>query len=199
VYDEQGLLEATQNVESGGLWDLGFGYRAWRDLSFGLGVSQFSGSQVVAVSGQVPHPLFFETPRAFASSAPTEHRTRAIYLQAMWRLPMPPAMEKLNIRVMGGPAHLRVRQGLAAGGEFTEIGPPFSAVNVTVTTVTLSKSAAGFIGGVDVAYSLTSNIGVGMLLRGVGGSVELQDPFGTGDITIDLGGFQAGGGVRLKF
>lgn len=198
-YDEEGAFETTQRVKGSALWDLGFGYTVWRDLAIGLGISQFSRNQTMAGSGQVPHPLFYNEPRALATETRTRHKWRAIYLQALWKIRLSGAFEKVDLRLLGGPAHLRVWQGVAADSTITETGPPYSTVNVDVDVATKARTVFGVTGGVDVAYRLTENIGVGMLLRYTGGSTTFEEPLGGDSVKVRIGGFHAGGGIRLRF
>ena len=199
LYGEDGTVEASQRIGAGALWDVGFGYTVWRDLAVGLDISQFSRHQTISATGTAPHPLFFNSPRAFSAETSSSHKARTIAVLASWRFRTRGALEKLNVRVMGGPAALHVQQGLAADVTLTEGGFPYETVSASVATRTSSKNRVGFVGGVDVGYELLDNVGVGVLLRYAGGSAKLDEPLGGGTITVKAGGFQIGGGVRLKF
>lgn len=199
LYDEDGSVEAAQRVRGGAAWDVGFGYTVWRDLALGLDIAQFSRKPAMDVSGTAPHPLFFDSPRAFAADASSSHKVRTIALLASWRIRTRGALEKVKLRVMGGPAHLRVSQGLASEVTIAEVGFPYATVDVSVTTETPVKTTVGFVGGADIAYQITDNIGAGLLLRYAGGSVTFDEPLGGQRLTVKAGGFQVGGGVRLRF
>lgn len=197
LYDERGTLDAKYGVDNGGLWDFGFGYRVWRDLSVGLGLSQFQKEGPATVTGSVPHPLFFDRPRTSTKDLTTNHKSRAIYLQAIWNYRLPD-VEKLNLSFMIGPTHLRVTQELAIDAATSEVGAPYSSVNVTPAVVGPTKSTIGVLVGADISYRFHPNVGAGLLLRYLGGNVELR---GLHDETmkVDAAGFQVGGGVRLRF
>lgn len=199
LYGEEGTFEASQRIKAGPLWDIGFGYTVWRDLAVGLDVSQFSRKPTMSVTGTAPHPLFFNSPRAFSTDVESRHTARTIAVLASWRIRMRGALDKMNLRVMAGPASLRVEQRLASDVTVAEVGSPYDSVDVSVTTQTPAKTSVGFVGGVDVAYAISESVGAGLLLRYAGGSVTLNDPLSNQDITVKAGGFQVGGGLRLKF
>jgi len=199
LYGEEGTFEASQRISGGPLWDLGFGYTVWRDLAVGVDISQFSRKPTMSVTGTAPHPLFFNSPRGFSSDVRSSHEARTIAVLASWRVQMRGALEKMNLRVMAGPASLRVEQRLVSDVTVAETGPPYDTVDVSVTTRTPAKTSVGFVGGVDVAYAISDSLGAGLLLRYSGGSVKLSDPLGSGNITVNAGGFQVGGGLRLRF
>jgi len=198
LYQEQGNLEATTGVKEGTLWDLGFGYRTWRNLSIGVGISEFTRSSSLTTTGQAPHPLFFDRSRAFQSEqGGVRHKSRIIYLQAIWAV-QPRFLRNLRLAVMAGPAHVRITQGLLESGTIREVGAPFNSVDVATAVVSRTKSKIGGVGGIDVSYMITRNVGAGLLLRYVSGDVRVSG-FDGQSIRVDGGGFQAGGGVRLRF
>lgn len=197
LYDETGSFEATQALDNGALWDVGFGYRVARELSVGLGVAQFTKSGRGTVSGTVPHPLFYDRPRTYAQDVRPGHRTRTIYLQARYHLAIP-AADRLDVALLAGPAHLRVRQGLVGDVSVAEVGPPYSSVNATSVLVERTKSTLGVLVGADVGYRFHPNLGGGLLVRYVAGRVDVPGLAGQ-PVRIDAGGFQIGGGVRLRF
>lgn len=197
LYDEQGTFDAKYGVDNGGVWDFGFGYRVWRDLSVGLGMSQFQKKGSASVTGSVPHPLFFGRPRSSTKDLTTNHKSRAIYLQAIWNYRLPD-IEKLNLSLMIGPTHLRVTQELATGATISEVGAPYSSVNVNPAVVGRTKSTIGVLVGADISYSFHPNAGAGLLLRYIGGNVEVPG-LNNEKLKVDAAGFQVGGGVRLRF
>ena len=48
--------------------------------------------------------------------------------------------------------------------------------------------------GADVRYMVTSRIGLGVMAKFATATVDLTD-----DVKMEAGGFQLGGGVRIKF
>ena len=68
----------------------------------------------------------------------------------------------------------------------------------SVDMVELKDSAWGFNIGADMTYAVTPTIGVAALMRYTRGTVEFNIS-DTQTADVKAGGFQIGGGVRLKF
>lgn len=189
LYEEQGSVSSSQKVGGGGFFDISAGYKVWHNLAVGLGYSHSASSADAAVSASVPDPLFFDRPRAVTATAPDlKHSENAIHISGTW---MVPVTDKIDVGVSFGPSIFMVKQDLPTGVTISEPGP-----TVTGTTIaSAEKTSAGINFGVDVTYLVTKRIGVGGLARYTRGSVDLDGA--TDKLTV--GGFQIGGGVRLRF
>jgi hypothetical protein len=53
--------------------------------------------------------------------------------------------------------------------------------------------------GADVSWFYTQGLGIGVVGRYSRGTVEVRDPLTGADADLDVGGFQVGGGVRIRF
>lgn len=192
------LAEYTNDYVSsgGGLIDITGGVRVWRGLAAALGVTIVNSTSAVAVSGSVPHPLFFDTPRTTAlQRADLTHRQVGFHFQAVYVIPV---TEAIDIAVFGGPSVFRVEQDFVTG---VTIGPeidPFDTVALAaVATQASQETGVGFNVGTDVTYMFTEVLGAGGFFRYASGSVDFTTSVGVQ--SIDAGGAQAGGGVRLRF
>ena len=84
---------------------------------------------------------------------------------------------------------------------------PFDAISIDGVTRTTSRNTGmGGNVGVDVTYMLTDMIGVGGLIRYTAASISPDKlaPEGVSEwepkpTSIDVGGLQVGGGLRLRF
>lgn len=83
-----------------------------------------------------------------------------------------------------------MKQDLPGALNISEPGP-----TVTVDVTQISKTTVGLNVGVDVTYLVTKKIGVGGLARYTRGSADLDGA--TEKLTV--GGFQIGGGLRIRF
>jgi hypothetical protein len=189
LYDEQGTVSSSQKVSGGGLFDISAGYKVWRNLAAGVGFSHTGGSSDATVTALVPDPLVFNQLRPVTSSATDlKHSENVIHLTATW---MVPVTDKIDVGVSAGPAIFRVTQDLPSAVTVTEPGPTVSAV--TIDSVT--KTSVGIDIGVDVTYLVTKTMGVGGLARYTRASSDLT---GASD-NATVGGFQIGGGLRIRF
>ena len=196
VYFETATYEGTMATSRGALAD------AWAGVLRGnvgvaLGVTVLNARGTTAVSGQVPSPLF--TNRHRTASLPErpglKHQQVGMHLPLLYVFPV---TERIHVTVSAGPSWFRLRHdALAAVTRAAEVAPYDSAQLSDFTTTVAEGTAFGYNGAVDVAYLLTRYFGFGLYLRYTGGSVEL--PFPDGAKPVDVGGAQAGLGLRFRF
>lgn len=195
-FGEQGRIDLSHGIDrSGGLFDLSGGVRVWQSLAFGGGFSRVSGTTFALLSATVPHPLFVNRPRsATRTLAEITHTERAVHFQAVWILPV---WSRIDLAVSGGPSVVTLEQGFVTDADASEVGPPFSQISVSTTMTEQKKSGPGFTVGVDINYMVTRNVGVGVLGRYLGASIDL--PFRSTQTSMNIGGLQVAGGLRVRF
>ena len=123
-----------------------------------------------------------------------DYKEVGIHLQGVWVMPL---TEKITVALSGGPSIFNVDQSLIAEVEPVESGAPFELVNLSATTAAVRRTAVGGNVGADIQYWVNERYGGGIFLRYTAGSVDL--PTAGGDQSIDVGGFQSGIGLRVKF
>jgi len=188
-YEELGTLSTAQSVGGGGLFDIGAGYKVWRNLAVGVSYSRSKSDADVAIAATVPDPIVYDQPRAITASASgLDHSESAIHLQGTWVMPF---TDTVDFAFSFGPTIFMVSQELPAAIEVTEPGP--AVRNTTFTTE--DKTTLGINLGVDVNYMFTPQYGAGLLARYTWGSVNLDS---TSD-SLSIGGFQIGVGFRYRF
>ena len=145
------------------------------------------GSADGAITASVPHPLFHDRPlRTSATADGLKHSEKAVHLQALWTMPV---TDKIDASFSIGPSFINVSQELVSG-----ITVAAGTQNSTPVIETQSGTAKGFHVGADLSYMLNPRYGVGGFIRYVGGSVDLPSA-----PDLKVGGFQVGGGARLRF
>ena len=189
LYDEAATVATAMKVKSGGLFDIGGGYRVWQNVTAGVIYSWTSSSSNAAIAGTIPDPVFFDRPRAVAATASgLKHTENVLHLNATW---MRPVTDKIDVGVSAGPSIFFVKQDLVTSLPITDPGLIVGAPVVS----SQSKATAGFNLGVDVTYLLNKKYGVGGIARYSWGSVKLGDA----NTKLTVGGLQLGGGVRVRF
>ena len=68
--------------------------------------------------------------------------------------------------------------------------------NVTTTTTKETGSGTGLYAAIDIIYNLAARYGVGGYVRYAGAKVDLP---AAAIVDANVGGMQAGGGIRLRF
>ena len=148
------------------------------------------------MDARIPHPFFYDRPRSIAGSATgLTRRETALHLQLRWFVPMP---GQVGLSVFGGPTFFNVTQDLVTAVDFSHSYPFDEASFTGASTEEQSASAVGYHVGADVGFFFTSTVGIGALVRFSRASVDLMSE-GDRTVSIETGGFQAGGGLRLRF
>lgn len=199
IYEETGSASTTSTFTSGSLFDVGVGFRLWKNLSVGASYQQEQNDADAAISGSAPHPIFFNTPRSFsATAASLERKESAVHAQVGWMVPIG---AKLDVLIFGGPSFFRLQQEVISSVTVTEKGAPYTEVAVSGTRETRKKSATGYNVGADVTYLVWQNDSVRL---GAGAFVR----YATAETTVlmlqteqptTVGGIQFGFGGRIRF
>jgi hypothetical protein len=199
IYDQTGTVEAAQNVGKGGIFDLSAGYRVWSDLSIGIGFTSYSKTGVIVGRASIPHPLFLDRHASSDLDGSSKRTERSVYIVAVWAFPINrfikmPMLDKVDVALSAGPSFITVEQDVLVG-----VSVPQGSQQATADIQRRKDSTVGLILGADVNYMVMRTAGVGV---GVGGFIRYQ---GAGGVDLapaekqSTGGFQAGGGLRLRF
>jgi hypothetical protein len=192
LFDEQATFSATTEVDGGGFFEIGGGARVWRQLYAGLSFTHASDDSSAAVSGQIPDRLFFDRFHPVAGTlSGLDHSETGIHLQALWHVPI---TTNFDVMVGGGPTIYRAKQDLVSG--ITVTGDP-DVVLASIDKQSVKGTGVGINLQVDGTYLFTERFGGGVVLRYAGGSVDLDSD--AGKVSLDVGGFQIGFGLRVRF
>ena len=188
LYGEEASLLSQQDVKGGLFFDGQFGYKVWNNVALGVGITYTQAKSDAALTGSLPDPVFFSSPRsATATVADLTHRETWYAALATWVMPV---TDKIDVFVSGGPAFVQVQQELPSSATVTEPGPSITDVGVTK----FSETGFGFVAAADMRYMITPRFGVGALAKFSASKVDIGE--GT---SMDVGGFQLGAGIRMKF
>jgi hypothetical protein len=162
----------------------------------GVGFSGLNSRSAGSFSLKVPHPLAYDQARSAAGGVESlDHRETAFNVILAYTRPV---MDRLHVTAMLGPTFFTVKQKFVTGIRYSEVPPEFASVTVDeVTTSSISESAPGFMVGADATYMFTRWVGAGFFARYNAGTLTVNNPNGE-SFDMDLGGFQWGGGVRIR-
>jgi hypothetical protein len=201
VYGETASLAVSQAVDSGSFYDFSGGARIWRNFSVGIGFHEGGTHSEAAITGSIPHPLFFNQPRPLSATAADLSRSeRAVHVQFGYMIPI---NDKLFVHAMLGPSFFKLRQDVVSGVTVTESGN-FSTVTGNPVVTERQDTPTGFNIGADISYILyqknSFKVGGGMFLRYAGASATIQMlDASSARLDSDVGGLQVGFGVRTRF
>lgn len=186
VFGETATIRARQHVGNGPMFDVNGGYRVWNRVAVGVGFSSFHKSGGGLVGASVPDPLFFNRPRIVnAEVSDLGHNERAVYLQAVWLMPVTRTIEAA---LAAGPSFIQVSQQLVSTGTVA------GTQSLTPVVETQRKMANGVNAGIDVSYLLARRFSPIVFARFNGATVNLPSVS-----NLKVGGLQTGIGGRLRF
>lgn len=188
LYDETAVIGTTRDVKSSPIWDVTGGMRVWSNLAVALSVSGRSANSDGVTTASIPNPVFYDQPRTVNGSV-NDMKHSELWTSVLFGW-MYPVTDKFEVMVMAGPTVASVKHEIVSGVTVAEASTP----TVTVALETVDKSVWGLMAGVDGRYLLTSNIGVGAFARYAAAKVNL-----TSTTKLEVGGFQVGAGIRIKF
>jgi hypothetical protein len=193
---EEGRFVTDYRVAGGPALNISGGAVVWKQLGIGLGVSRFSRSTPALLSASVPHPFVFDRDRAVDGKVGGLKREElAVNVRASRVVPVG---RRTQVMVFGGPSFFRVKQGLVSDFAYTDAYPYDTAAFERGETRNAKKSKIGVNVGVDAGFFLTPQLGVGGMVQFAGMTLDFPSA-GGGTQDVKTGGFQAGGGLRLRF
>jgi hypothetical protein len=186
LFGETGSATTLVQPGNSSMLDVRVGVRAGRRFGAALAASGGRGESAAKATASVPSPIRFASPSIVTLDAPGLKRREVGYLvQAVWFLPVG---DRLNLSLFGGPSLIHLQQGVPV----VSIGNAAQATSISVTNE--SGNALGGNVGVDLTSFVTSRIGAGLFVRYVAGRVNLPSA-----ADAQVGGFQGGAGLRLRF
>lgn len=194
VYQEQERISVHYPGRGGTSIGVGGRYRIWRQLTVGVGVTEFARTGDGIVQANVPHPFFDNRFRRVEGTPSTRRQETAVDVTAGWRIPL---SARVHLVVSAGPAIVRVKQGIVTGITVTESYPYDTAAFGGAEVRDGSRAAAGVYAGGDATWLFSRHLGAGAVAQFTHAKVRLQA--GDRRVSVDAGGVQAGGGVRIVF
>lgn len=195
VYDEIAVIGGNSTVKTDLVADIGGAWAVGQRFLVGASYALSSGKDQLAITGQVPNPLYTDRPRAVAGeSDQAEHIERTLHLNAIWRLN---PGSRIQFSAFGGPSIIWAKQELASQVDIVETGPPFTEVTADVTFAESKATVFGYNVGGDVTWMFASRLGTTGFVRYTMGKAKF--PTSGGEVEVDVGGLQVGAGVRWFF
>ena len=193
------------NSPTGASFDFGGGFMFSRVLGAGIQFTGTAHEDEADLFIRIPHPLFFNA-HATDESVTDSKLKRAeggVNLSLVAALPM--SNPNWRLRFYGGPTYFRLQADAVTDIIYSQQFGLFStANNVDITSFTreeVEETAWGFHGGVDVGFFFNKHVGIGGFARVSRGTVtfDASDFAADDDVEVKVGGFQAGGGLRIRF
>lgn len=187
IYRETATATMSETVGRGTIFDVSAGYRIMPQVGVAIGYTTFGNTGSAQGTASVPNPTFFNRSAAVTitpvDAKRSEHTTYIVLVGFL------PVGEKTDLSLFIGPSFTKVNQDL-----IYDFGVTAGTQSVLSPIRTESATAKGINIGGDLSYQIMPQVGAGLFLRYIGGSVDL--PSATG---VKAGGVQIGIGARFRF
>jgi hypothetical protein len=218
-YLEEGSLTFGRTIPKALFVDAGLSVHLWRGVRAGASVSIFEDSGLGELTANVPHPLFFDQRRTVTGTiGGVRRREVGQHFSAGWMIPNIPRIRKtpkpskiptkrpVDFIIFGGPSIFTTDQIFVTTLRSVSLANeiyPFDTVEFPgAVTEKTRNNVVGYHAGLDITWRLKGRFrdraGVGLLVRYASGKADLT-PTGGRPVEIEVGGFHAGGGLRLIF
>ncbi len=203
LYGEPSALAAAYpKPPTGASFDFGVGRMLTPKVGLGISFTGTAHEETAGLGIVVPHPYYFgESATAGAETnellARVEGATNIQMMFNAWHT------ASTRVRVYGGPTHFNYKADLVEDIGFTQLASPVSRANVVTIAgydaVETEGSGWGFHIGADATYFFSRIFGIGGFGRFTRGTVTIDEPMSEEEQELSAGGFQAGGGLHMRF
>jgi hypothetical protein len=185
LFGETASVIATQEVGIAPLLDGRIGFRMLPRFAIAFAVSGIRDRADAEAVATVPSPIFVGSPTMVTLQGQGLTRREVGYhVQVAW---LNMLSDKVELSIFGGPSFIYLQQHVMTAA-------PGGPEGVTASTRNDTGTGIGGNGGVDLVYLVSNRAGVGLLVRYVIGSVDLESTSG-----VRVGGLHTAGGVRFRF
>jgi hypothetical protein len=196
AYQETASYSLASTFAKGGAIDVALGYMIGPSFGIKLGGNMVSRDVTEETAFRIPHPLWMDTMRSgtITGSGMSVKETH-LYLDLFYAL----RFGKAAVELYGGPCYVLSTGTLITGMSYAESAYPYTTVTVTQSVSDLKGNAFGFNAGANVSYSFLENIGIYADVRYTSAKATYKAGGVIPDLSLTLGGFRFGGGLRLAF
>ncbi len=195
---EKGTIETSFESKPAIGLDGSVGIRVWRNLGLGAGITTYApGSRNDGggtVTARIPHPFHFNQHREVTGDAGLRRKETAIHANLLYFIP---SRSKLQVIIGGGASYFQAEQSFVNDVLYDQEYPYDTATFRGVDIDNESASGLGFNAMVDVSWRFARSFGAGGVVRYTHGSLPFTP--GERELNVDVGGVQAGIGLRVIF
>jgi hypothetical protein len=171
-YFEPSVLEAQYPGGGGALLDAAVHVGVTRAWAATGGVAFFRRTSSAALTGLIPHPLYFGQPRAVEGiTADASRRELTLRAEMAWTTPL---FSRARLTLSGGPMAVNASQAMVTSVASREQAYPFDTVDLTPSTEPASDWGIGATGAINVSWAATSRLAVGVTGRWSHASISLR-------------------------
>ena len=195
---ETGSVETRFEAKSALGLDATIGIRLWRNVGAAVGFTTYAPGSRDDTGGEVtasiPHPFEFNRQREVSGAAGLRRKETAIHASLLYFIPV---NDRVQAVIGAGPTFFQAEQSFVQRVQYDHVYPYDTATFRGVDHDNESASGVGFNASLDITWRFARRFGAGGIIRYAQASL----PFTPGErtVTVDVGGLQAGLGVRVLF
>ncbi len=196
IYQEAASYSLAYNVAKGNTIDAAVGYYVGPSWGVKVGASLTSRDVADTTSFSIPHPLWMNTPRTGSlAGAGMAVKETDLYLDLFYTFNLGPVTADLY----GGPCYVLSTGTIASAITVTESAYPYSTVSVSQASADFKSNKFGFNAGLSLGFQLGSGFGLYLDARYLAATGTYATGGSIPDLSVTLGGFRAGGGLKVMF
>ena len=202
---QDATFQADYSLPVGVAFEIGAGVMATRQFGVGVTYGATIQEDPANLAVDIPHPILPD-PNATAAGVTDRSLKRSESSLHIHGAFVSRTDDRTVFRVVGGPTYFRMQQDAVQDIVYSQQFLPFDPLNqVDITGSVIERipydeaTGWGFHVGADVSWFYTHGLGIGVVGRYSRGTVEARDPLTGADSDFDVGGFQVGAGVRVRF
>ncbi|MDH5414976.1 MAG: hypothetical protein OEW87_12625, partial [Flavobacteriaceae bacterium] len=141
-----------------------------------------------------PHPLLFNAMRNGQGSRSFNLTENVVFLNFLVTIPF----SKFSLDFFGGPAYFFSSVEVISDIQYSD-SYPYDTINLNATSKKIENNVFGFNGGASFNFYFVKNFGIFLNTYYLSASADFEPG---GDIPgwkLSLGGFKAGGGLKIIF
>lgn len=196
VYYETAAYGLDYKLKKGGSFDGAVGYMLTPSIGAELGASMTSRDFAESLNLSIPHPLWMGYPRVGTIDGSGLKLSEIdLYLNLLYSL----RFSMFGVSVYGGPCFMMATATIVSDVTTEETGYPYMELNATQVSSEVKKNVFGFDAGLALSVHLGQSFAVFLDARYVAGKGAFKPAGDVPELSLTLGGFRAGGGLKLSF
>ncbi len=196
IYQETASYDLSYQLLKGNAIDMAVGYYLGSSWGLKLGGSLISRDFTETTHFSVPHPLWMDSPRTGdITGTGMAVKETDLFLNLFYSFKLGP----LAADLYGGPCLALSTATIVSAITNIETGYPYTSNTVTQTAADFKSNAFGFDAGLNLGFRFGSSLGLYLDARYVSASATYKPGGIIPDLPAALGGFRAGGGLKVMF
>ncbi len=194
IYYETATSSIGYGVKKGFPISASIGYMITPAVGLELGVDIASRDMDGTYSSSIPHPLLFESPRSAEGTGAYSLSENTATLSAVYAV----RFGRIGVDVFAGGAYIMAKAKVISSISFSE-SYPYDSVSLSSSISEISKNIFGFVGGARFLFYISKGFALFGGASYLNGKAEFSPDTGIPGPEITLGGFRAGGGLKVLF